>query len=337
VKKTRCLSGALAASALLAFLLVPLAVRAAESDMSLQTSSGTIQGTLSMPSSTSGRVPVALIIAGSGPTDRNGSNKLGVPVTPYKMLAAALATHGIASVRYDKRGIAASAKSAPLGNPPTFTSYVDDVVAWVKQLRADKRFSRVVLVGHSEGSLLALLAAGKVHVDGVVSLEGAGRPAMGVIIEQLKNSGAPQQVVDNVTRIGSAIRDGEDPGTVPQELLPLFPPTLHTYEQQFFSADPVDAAKSLTVPFLVVQGGADIQVTLQDAHLLSDVNSGAVLRVFPNMTHVLLDATGNDRAASLATYTNTSLPIDPAMTDAVAAFILQKPVPGDSGPPPNPS
>lgn len=310
-------------------LLAASAVRAGvtQSDVSLTTSSGTIQGTLTMPGNPKGAVPVALIVAGSGPTDRNGSNRLGVSVTPYQQLAEAWAANGIASVRYDKRGIAASALSAPLGNPAHFFAYVDDVAAWINWLRADKRFSRVVVVGHSEGSLLAMLAAAKAPADGVVSLEGAGRPAMAVIGEQLSAAGLPAATVDRARAVGHAIVTGEPIPDVPVELQAIFPESLRTYEREWFSVDPADAASVLKAPLLVVQGGADIQVGILDAQRLTDAHPGATLRVYPLMTHLLMDAKSTDRAASIATYNDTSLRIDPAMVVAVAAFIQQRPIP----------
>jgi uncharacterized protein len=316
------------AALLAAGALVPIPCLAVEAQITLATASGTIHGTLQLPDGVSGRMPVALIVAGSGPTNRDGSSTLGVTVTPYQQLAAALAAHGIASVRYDKRGIAASAVSAPLGNPATFGAYVDDVASWSRQLRYDGRFSRVILVGHSEGSLLALLAAAKAPVDAVVSLEGAGRPAVEVLAEQLTAAGEPAATVARARQISQALRDGKDPGDIPADLMPLFPPSLRTYEQQWFSADPAAAARAATAPLLVVQGGADIQIGTGDAHLLAAAHPGAQLRIFPKMTHVLMDAAGTDRAASLATYTDTSLRIDPLMADTVAAFILQQPLPG---------
>ncbi|MBV9104306.1 MAG: alpha/beta fold hydrolase [Candidatus Eremiobacteraeota bacterium] len=302
--------------------------QAAESPVTVSTTTGTLQGTLTLPDgATTQRVPVALIVAGSGPTNRDGSNPLGVTVTPYRLLANALALRGIATLRYDKRGIAASTTSAPIPSGVTFQAYVDDVAAWARQLRADRRFSRIVVVGHSEGSLLAMLAAARAPVDGVVSLEGAGRPAVDIIVEQLKGAGAPETLLERTRQIGEAIRDGNDPGAVPDQLAPLYPAYLRRYEREWFSIDPAQAAKAVPAPLLVIQGGADIQVNAADAHRLADAHPGAVLRIIPKMTHVLLDAGGTDRASNIATYTDTSLPLDAALVDTIVAFILQTPLP----------
>jgi pimeloyl-ACP methyl ester carboxylesterase len=303
-------------------------VMAAETDIDLTTPTGIVHGTLTMPDKPARGEPLALIVAGSGPTNRDGSSTMGVSVTPYRQLAEALAADGIASVRYDKRGIAASAKSAPLGNPVTFQEYVDDVVAWVHMLRADKRFGRIVLVGHSEGSLLSLLAAKQVKVDGVASLDGAGRPAIQVLSDQFSASPQGAPYAKQVTAIATAIRDGNDPGAIPDELKILFPDYLRTFEQQWFAIDPAQASGAIaSTPLLVVQGGHDIQVSQKDAELIAGGHPGATLRTFPTMNHVLMDVAGTDREANIAAYNDVSLKIDAQMAATVAAFVKGSPLP----------
>jgi len=155
-----------------------------QSDISLQTPTGTIYGTLTRPSKLP--APVILIIPGSGPTDRNGNSSSHLHTQAYAMLAADLAQHGIASVRYDKRGVAASASAMPSEEKLRFTDYVSDAEGWLALLRADNRFIKVTVAGHSEGSLIGMIAAQGGRADAFVSLEGAGRPAYVVLREQLK-------------------------------------------------------------------------------------------------------------------------------------------------------
>ena len=131
--------------------------------ISLETPTGTLYGTLALPQSRS-RVPAVLIIAGSGPTDRDGNSPVFKgPNNSLKLLAEGLAAHGIASVRYDKRGIGETGKAMQLAAEKTttvlreedlsFENFIDDAVRWGKQLRADRRFSSLTVIGHSEGSL----------------------------------------------------------------------------------------------------------------------------------------------------------------------------------------
>ncbi len=155
--------------------------------ITLETPTGVIYGTLVTPDSR-GPWPVALIIAGSGPTDRDGNS----PALPgannsLRLLAEALAAHGIASVRYDKRGIAASAAAGPPESQLRLTTYSDDAAAWLRKLDADHRFAGVAVIGHSEGSVLGMMALQQPNVTAIafVSLEGAGRPFDEVINEQI--------------------------------------------------------------------------------------------------------------------------------------------------------
>ncbi|MBV8196744.1 MAG: alpha/beta fold hydrolase [Candidatus Eremiobacteraeota bacterium] len=164
---------------------------AAQSDISLQTSTGTLNGTLQLPSNTPS--PVVLIIAGSGPTDRNGNSGLGLRSNCYAQLAAALARRGVASVRYDKRGIGASSAAASSEKDLRFETYIEDARAWLTLVHGDSRFSKIVVAGHSEGSLIGMVAALHGPAGAFVSLEGAGRPAATILREQLKRNLSPEQ------------------------------------------------------------------------------------------------------------------------------------------------
>jgi len=152
--------------------------------ISLDTGSGQLFGSLLLPQSDK-PVPVVLIIAGSGPTDRNGNSADGARNDSLKRLAWVLARHNIASVRYDKRGVAASLAATPDERNLTLEAYVADAVAWGKLLKADKRMGPLIVLGHSEGALVAALAAPQLEPAGVISLSGSARPVDQVIRQQL--------------------------------------------------------------------------------------------------------------------------------------------------------
>src|SRR5947208_1905366 len=146
----------------------------------------TLHSTLLLPKDTSKAMPVVLLLSGSGPTDRNGNS----PILPGKnnsllMLAEGLASNGIASLRYDKRGVGESTGAMVAEADLRFETYVDDAVSWCEQLRNDKRFSAVVIAGHSEGSLIGMLAAKRCNADGFISISGAGRSAGDILRTQL--------------------------------------------------------------------------------------------------------------------------------------------------------
>src|SRR5216684_391793 len=165
--------------------------------ITVETPTGTLYGTLEWPQSRS-PAPVVLIVDGSGPTDRDGNSPmLKGPNNSLKLLAEGLAAHGIASVRYDKRGIGETGKAMLLAAEKaktmlreedlSFETYIDDAVSWCKKLGADRRFSSLTVLGHSEGSLIGMVAAQRTGAHAYVSIAGAGRPLQQIILEQVKS------------------------------------------------------------------------------------------------------------------------------------------------------
>jgi len=155
-------------------LLLVGAVVAAEPIL-LDTGTGILHGTLETPAAKPSW-PVVLIIAGSGPTDRDGnSSMLRGRNDSLKMLAEGLAAREIASLRYDKRLIGESMIFGLKEEDLRFDIYVDDAVRWGEYLRKDSRFRSLVIAGHSGGSLIGMLAARRLAANGYVSMEGPGR------------------------------------------------------------------------------------------------------------------------------------------------------------------
>jgi pimeloyl-ACP methyl ester carboxylesterase len=308
-----------AGSALASTTALPSASRADDADITLATKTGNIFGTLTLPAAP-GRVPVVIIIAGSGPTDRDGNS----PLLPgkgdtQKLLASALAARGIASVRYDKRGIAASRLALSSESDIRFDSYIDDAAAWVAMLRSDGRFSHVTIAGHSEGSLIGMVAARTAAADGFVSLEGAGRPATVVLREQLRK--LPPATYAQADAVIASLQAGKTVSDVPPELAALFRPSVQPYLISWFRYDPAAEIAKLRIPVTIVQGTADVQVTMTDANALAGANPRAKLVVVPGMNHVLKHAPDtSSQTAILSGYTDPALPVEPAVTDAVATI-----------------
>lgn len=290
-----------------------------DSAVSLVSGQATLYGTLELPAH-SFPVPVALIIAGSGPTDRNGNSKiLPGANNSLRYLARGLAERGIASLRYDKRGIAASAAAMGKEEDLRFDHYAGDAKNWIAKLRSDPRFSTVTVVGHSEGSLIGMIAAREAGADAFVSLEGAGRNAKDVIAAQLAAQ-LPENVVNNVKEMMRKIENGEKVDSVPPMLAPLFRPSVQPYLASWFKYTPSSEIAKLTIPSLVVQGTTDIQTSVEDAKLLADGHPKARLFLVEGMNHVLKTASGS-MAAQMPSYSDPALPVVPQLLDEVAAFI----------------
>ncbi|MDQ2890200.1 MAG: alpha/beta fold hydrolase [Gemmatimonadota bacterium] len=320
----------LAATLLTGSTGMPVVTDSAESrPITLDTPTGKLYGTELLPAG-SGRHPVVLIVAGSGPTDRDGNSPVPLPsgkplhTDAYRLLAEALAANGIASVRYDKRGVAASA-SAMAGKSEidlTFETGIQDAVAWLDLLRADRRFSSVVVAGHSEGSLVGMVAAARAKADGFVSLEGAGRRASAVLRSQLAAQGVPLEMYG--TTLDTLDAGHTVNGTAPA-LAMLFRPSVQPYLISWFRYDPAAEIRKLSVATLVIQGTHDVQTSVQDAKLLAAA-PGAKLVLVDGMTHVLKDGPA-DATAQLAVYTDPSTPLDPTVVAAVVAYARAAPQP----------
>lgn len=281
-----------------------------------------LRGTLLTPADVD-RPPVALIIAGSGPTDRDGNS----PLLPgknnsLKMLAEGLADRGIASLRYDKRGIAGSTLGVTGEQDLTFATFADDAVAWGQQLAEDGRFSELVIIGHSEGGLIGMLAAQRLEPAKLVSIAGLGRPAGMVLREQLGRqiSGEMFATADSIIRV---LERGARVDSVPEMLMVLFRPSVQPYLASFLRVTPAAELARVTAPVLVIHGSTDAQIARTDAETLAAASPGVTLRIFEGMNHVLKPAPAG-LAQQAAAYTDSTIALAPGLVDTVAAFIRRR-------------
>ncbi len=286
--------------------------------ISLDTGTGELFGTLLLPKSAA-PVPVVLIIAGSGPTDRDGNNPDGGRNDSMKRLARILAKHNIASVRYDKRGIAASKPATPDERNLSIESYVADAEAWGQKLKTDPRLGQLILLGHSEGALVASLAAEKAGAAAVISVAGTGRPVDQVLREQLQYR-LPPALLTRSNQLIDEIKAGKTDDDVPAELEVVFRPSVQPYLTSLFRQDPAAAFGKLQVPALIVQGRHDIQVGVGDARLLQQAKPDAELALIDGMNHVLR-IVPNDIKRQLASYKDPQLPLASELTTRILRFI----------------
>jgi len=291
-----------------------------DTDVSVDIAQGSLAGTLRVPEG-AGPFPVVLIIAGSGPTDRNGNSPLLQGSNDsLKMIAVELEKAGIASLRYDKRGIAESASAAVSEENLRFDTYVADAAALVRYLRTREGFGRIGILGHSEGALVGAAAAAMEPVDCLVSVSGAGRPSDVILKEQLSSTPAAER--DRIYRIIDELKAGRLVPDVPQSLYMLFRPSVQPYLISWFAYDPVAILDGLHIPILVIQGTTDLQISVDDAKLLAPEGRGRQLIIVEGMNHVLKIAPW-DRKKNLAAYSDPTLPLAPGFVSGVIAFLRQ--------------
>jgi hypothetical protein len=285
--------------------------------VSLQTPTGALFGTLIAAGETA-----ALIIAGSGPTDRDGNSALNLRSNIYKLLAEGLAANGISTLRYDKRGVGASKEAMTAEQDLRFQTYVDDAKGWAHELSVRVGVKRVWLIGHSEGALIGeRVAEDNPEICGLILISGAGRKASDVLREQFETSlpePLKQQALDAILELES----GRQIASPPPQLLGLFRPSVQAYMISWLSLDPAAILAALKQPVFILQGDSDIQVSVKDAERLAAARSDTHLTILNGVNHVLKNAP-RDRAANLATYNDPDLPLAPKVVDTVANWIKE--------------
>lgn len=288
--------------------------------VSLDTGQGVLHGSLLLPR-TDTPPPVVLIIAGSGPTDRDGNNPAVGRIDILKRLALQLAAQGIASVRYDKRGVAESLPAAPDERTLSVERYVADAVAWSHKIKADPRFGPLVLLGHSEGALIASLAAPQSGASAVIALAGSGRPVDQVLREQLAERLRPDQLKQGIALI-EQLKAGQTSTQVPPALQDILRPSVQPYLISLFRQNPAAAFGRLKIPALIIQGRNDIQVSPADAQALKAARPEAQLVLVEGMNH-MLRISPPGIAQQRDSYTNPQLPLASELGQRIVAFVRQ--------------
>jgi pimeloyl-ACP methyl ester carboxylesterase len=288
-----------------------------ETPITVKTLVGTISGTLTTPKDVSGKIPVVIIIPGTGPVDRDGNSNTGLNTNMYKLLAYALGKSGIASVRYDRRMVGQSTgnqKESEL----RFEDNVDDVVSVIDMLTSDERFSKIIIAGHSEGALVGMLATIDEPIKGFISLEGAGYPGEKILMDQVKNQ--PQYMADGIKNILDSLRRGKINPNVDPQLYSIARPSVQFYMMSWCRYDPTQVIRKLKMPILLIQGTTDLQVPVDNGQKLKSAKSSANLMLIRGMNYVLKTAP-SDKEPNLATYKQPDLPLNTEMVTDIVDFI----------------
>ncbi len=279
---------------------------------------GPLEATLTAPP---GARIIAIIVPGSGPTDRDGNQPAtGLATDSYKLLAEGLAAEGIASLRIDKRGMYGSRAAIPDANDVTIAAYADDLRGWVAL--AATLAPSVWVAGHSEGGLVGLVAARDAPpaLSGLILLAAPGRPPGDVLIGQIEANPAHGPIMADVRAIVADLQAGRrrTPESMPEGLRPLFHPVVQGFWSDIFSHDPAAVARDWSGPVLIAQGDADTQVTLEDADRLAAALPQARRITLAGATHMLKRADGADPAV---TYTDPTLPLHPDLVPGIVDIL----------------
>lgn len=286
---------------------------------------GPLKGTFLSAKVRSG--PVVLIIPGSGPTNRDGNNPSTLKASTYRLLAESLATQGVSTLRVDKRGMFASAAATPDANAVTIADYVSDVKSWVAVLRRQTDATCVWLLGHSEGGLVAMVAANEqADVCGIVLVATAGRPLGEVLRDQLKSNPANGPILGQALPAIDLLEQGRrvDTENMHPALQGLFNPSVQGLLISALSYEPRRLLHGYSKPVLILQGQRDIQVKEADARLLKEASPKANLVLLQNVNHVLKTVISDDIRVNISTYSDPGLPLASGVAEAIAAFLTDE-------------
>ena len=309
-----------------AFMFLAQYAEAKSEELKIECEWGAISATLAQPDE--GSDTVVIIIAGSGPTDRDGNSlSAGLRGYSYAMLSDEVVKRGLAVLRYDKRAIGQS--QIPVEQVPNLVldDFVDDAEQIVVAMR-ERGFRRVIFAGHSEGGLIALIAAERqcVELDGVVLLCAPGFAMDSILLTQRGAQLIPTHIplMYKADGIIKRLKRGEmvAEGDIPQELLGLFHPVVQPFVISSMQYDPQVLVAKCEQPIFIVSGGYDVQVSLANGEALAAAQKSAQHKVFDCMTHVLKDSQTTDRVQQiLGVYSNSNIPISEGLADSVVEFV----------------
>lgn len=274
-----------------------------------------VYGTLLTPETP--KSTIAIVIPGSGPTDRNGNQQM-MRNNSLKLLAESLAQEGIASFRYDKRVLTLLKKNALQEEKLDFNMFIDDAVAVIEYFKMQGRFKNIYVIGHDQGALIGMVASQQSEVQGFISLSGSGQSIDQTIINQisLQMPDLKEKAVNAFTTLKS---EGKVKNYSPA-LASIFRPAVQPFMASWMQYDPKMEIGKLTIPTLIINGTKDIQVSNEEARLLKEGNNNATLVNVEGMNHVLRVIEGDD-LENTKSYNLTGLPISTELITTITGFI----------------
>ena len=293
-----------------------------EKELIIEFDNGNLYGSLLQASDT--KDVCVIIHPGSGPTDRDGNNPYtGGKNNSLRMLADGLALKGISTLRIDKRLIGKSTFTDQTEANLLFTDYVNDLILWVNKIR-DEGFKKVVLLGHSEGSLISMIAANQSNADAFISIAGVGRRSDLLIKEQISKQ-APY-LLEQSASILDSLAKGMKVQVESPSLSAMFRPSIQPYLISWFKFDPAMEIVKLKCPKLIIQGSLDLQVTEQDSELLKSALENAESKnyryiVLKSMNHVLKEVSSENLAENQISYRDPSFQLAPGLVSGITTFV----------------
>lgn len=247
-----------------------------------------VDGTLLTPNEINAPT-LAIIIADAGPTDRNGNQNFQQN-NAIKKLAEGLSNQKIATFRYDKR-IVKQIRKGQVNPNISFDDFISDANAVIDYFKSQNKYSKIVIIGHGQGSLVGLVAS-KENVNQYISLAGSGKSIDNVIIDQITQM---DPTLEKETKLAfESLKKGQLTKAYPQALGSIFSADVQPFIMSWMQYNPQELIKNLEIPTLIVNGTKDLQVPVSEAELLKNSSSKSVYKIIENMNHVLFIIEGKE-------------------------------------------
>jgi esterase/lipase len=275
-----------------------------------------IKGTLFSPEKVSKKTKLVILIAGSGPTNRSGNSTMGGINNSLKFLAEGLTQNGIAVYSYDKRIFAQMITKTVDEKTLSFEDFINDTKDVITYFKSQKKYSKIIIAGHSEGALIGMVASLN-NADGYVSLAGAGRCIDEVLLEQL---GKQSPKLKDAAQDGFvSLKEGKTFENKNPMLASIFRESVQPYMISWIKYNPQVEIKKLTIPILLINGTKDLQVPATDAELLHVANSKSEVKIIENMNHIFKEITVDED--NLKSYSDPKLPVIPEIISILTTFV----------------
>ncbi|WP_394975716.1 alpha/beta hydrolase family protein [uncultured Croceitalea sp.] len=281
-----------------------------------------LPGTLTYPD-IGKKLPLVIFIHGSGNVDRNGNQEPMVKANYIAQLADSLNKKNIAFYRYDKR--TSNLKNSPYFKNISIHDFVSDVSITIENFKDDKRFKSIHLVGHSQGSLIGMLASDK-NIKSYISLAGPGESIDKTLIAQISKQNI--EIGEVAKKHIIELKETDTILSLNPFLVQLFAPQNQKFLKSWMLLNPAEEIKKVKKPILIVQGEKDSQVSKNDASILinacaateTDFSSPAQMVLIKNMNHVL--KTVQSQEENLKSYTTPDYPLSKELVETIRNFIL---------------
>lgn len=256
---------------------------------------------------------LVIFIGGSGPVDRNG-NQIFAENDMLKKLASALTNKGISTFRYDKR-VVKQIKTRNIDEEILFNDFVVDAKSAINFFK--QTYDKIIIAGHSQGSLVGLLALDE-NVAGFISLNGAGQTIDEIIKTQITNS-APS-LANQTIDVLNKLKKGETTTNYPIALESIFNIKTQPFLISWMQYNPSEIIKKINIPCLIIAGENDLQMDVSESIMLDKSAQNSKLILIKKMNHILFKIYGN-RLENLKSYNNKNLKVAEEVIEEILNFI----------------